>query len=162
MIRDLVTLELKSAEGFKPKPYLDTNGVWTTGWGFTSFTKEEASMAFGNGSSVRTVNKNIPPISRTAADKILDMKIQSIFVELQRELPFFPRTPDNVKRVLVGMAYNNGIKGLLGFQNMIKAIERNDYGRAAVECLDSKNGRDKHLYKRYVRYANMLLAARKR
>ena len=42
------------------------------------------------------------------------------------------------RRVLIDMAFNLGISGLLAFQNMIGALEVGNYEVAAEEMLDSK------------------------
>jgi len=40
--------------------------------------------------------------------------------------------------VIVDMAFNLGVKGLLEFRNMLTAFENGDYNLAALEMLDSK------------------------
>ena len=40
--------------------------------------------------------------------------------------------------ILYNMVYQMGVKGVLNFKNMIKALEAKDYKRAGDEMLDSK------------------------
>ena len=58
------------------------------------------------------------------------------------------------RRVLIDMAFNLGISGLLSFQNMIGALEVGNYEVAAEEMLDSRWS--EQVGKRAERLANMM------
>lgn len=112
MITDL----LKKHEGLRLKPYRDTVGVLTIGYGRNlesrGITKQEAEM-------------------------MLDNDIKWFTAQLRSELPWFDSKPENVKCVLVNMAFNLGVGGLLGFKNTLKAIEEDRYDDAAHSMLKS-------------------------
>lgn len=112
MIKEL----LKKHEGLMLKPYRDTVGVLTIGYGRNlesrGITNEEAEM-------------------------MLDNDIKWFTAQLQHELPWFDSKPENVKTVLINMAFNLGIGGLLGFKNTLKLIENSQYQEAAEAMLKS-------------------------
>lgn len=58
------------------------------------------------------------------------------------------------KTVLISMAFNLGMNGLLKFKNMLRAIEERDFNRAADEIIDSNAA--KQLQTRYQRFAKMM------
>ena len=58
------------------------------------------------------------------------------------------------RRVLIDMAFNLGVSGLLSFQNMIGALEVGNYQVAAEEMLDSRWA--KQVGSRAERLANMM------
>ena len=114
----MVTLveSIKKHEGFRSKPYPDPIHGWdvpTFGIGFTYITEEEA-------------------------DYILTNRIKSITKELESRIPFFSSLPQDIQEVLIEMSFQLGVAGTLRFKNMLKALESNNYAKAAEEMLDSK------------------------
>ena len=104
-------------EGLELKPYRCTAGKLTIGIGRNlddvGITKEEALYLL-NGDINRAVE------------------------EVERYLPWV-KTLDNVRMlVLVDMAFNMGILGLLKFKKMLAAVELGDYAKAADEMVSSK------------------------
>ena len=63
----------------------------------------------------------------------------------------FRAFPDEVQQILVNMMFNMGRPRLSKFKNMNKAIEQNDWKRAAVE------GRDSRWYKQVRKRAERLM-----
>ena len=106
--------KLIADEGFRSKPYLCTNGVLTFGHGLTYITEEE---------SREIVQGRIKSLS-TQVDNILKQRVI--------------RLSDIRKSILVQMAFQMGVNGVLLFKNMWKALEVGNYELAAVEMLDSK------------------------
>lgn len=104
-------------ESFKAFPYLDTTGHTTIGIGR---------------------NLSDRGISESEALVLLDDDIQYFSAKLYKLLPFFDGLSDNRKIVLIDMCFNLGIHGFCDFKSMLEAIERNDYGKAAEEILNSK------------------------
>jgi len=101
---------IKRHEGFRAIPYQCSSGVWTIGYGFTSLTKYES-------------------------DVILKIKVDNLQVDLAPVIePLSPARQD----VIINMAYNLGIGGVMGFKRMWLAIYDMDFGRAADEMLDSR------------------------
>ncbi|MAM85723.1 MAG: lysozyme [unclassified Hahellaceae] len=116
MNRQLLRSQLERHEGLRLKPYLDTVGKLTVGYGR---------------------NLEDVGISRDEADFMLDNDIDQ--VERQLETIDEYRDLDPVRQtVIANMAFNLGFAGLMGFKNMWSAIDRRDWDRAAKEMLNSK------------------------
>lgn len=103
-------------EGLRLKPYRCTAGKLTIG-----------------------VGRNLEDkgISHHEALFLLRNDIAEVTSQLE-QFDWF-RTLGPVRRkVLIDMCFNLGIQGLLGFQKMIEALKRADYGRAADEMVNSR------------------------
>ena len=111
--------DLRRHEGTVLHAYPDHLGYWTIGVGRMIDERR------GGG------------ISEAEAEHLLANDIDRIAARLQHEAGF-RNSPSEVKRALVNMAFQMGIKGLLGFTNMWRALEQHDYETAATEALDSK------------------------
>jgi len=128
---DAITSILKH-EGFKQKPYidpiainkLDTDtreiliGVWdklnvTIGHGLTYLTEEESAL-------------------------IVRGRVSRLSSSLAKEKYYFLLLPPVAQQVLIEMAYQLGIPGLLRFKRMWAAIDARDYAAMATEMLDSR------------------------
>jgi lysozyme len=103
-------------EGFRETPYPDplTGGApWTFGHGLTYITQEESRL-------------------------IVERRVREISTRLQANKPFFVDLPAPVRNVLIEMAFQLGLKGVLNFSRMWEALKRHDYVAAADEMLDSR------------------------
>lgn len=76
-------------------------------------------------------------ISLEEAEYLLSRDLDRAFLGLSKSLPYFQDLDSVRQGVLVNMAFNLGLSGLLRFQRMLSAVERGDYAGAAVEMLDS-------------------------
>jgi lysozyme len=101
---------IEKNEGFRPKPYQCSEGVWTFGHGLTYITESESRY-------------------------ILKKRVSELRHALKHSLSGL--TP-NRQNVIIEMAYNLGVRGLFGFKYMWSAIYQRDYERAAQEMLNSK------------------------
>ena len=116
MNRQLLRSQLERHEGLRLKPYLDTVGKLTVGYGR---------------------NLEDVGISRDEADFMLDNDIDQ--VERQLETVDEYRDLDPVRQtVIANMAFNMGFAGLMGFKNMWEAIGRRDWNSASKEMMQSK------------------------
>jgi len=116
MNRQLLRSQLERHEGLRLKPYLDTVGKLTVGYGR---------------------NLEDVGISRDEADFMLDNDIDQ--VERQLETVDEYRDLDPVRQtVIANMVYNLGFSGLMGFKNMWAAIGRRDWNSASEEMMQSK------------------------
>ncbi|WP_444931567.1 glycoside hydrolase family protein [Microbulbifer sp. SSSA002] len=68
---------------------------------------------------------------------LLRNDIDFYFGEVSEKLDFFNSLSMKRKAVLVNMAFNLGVAGLMGFKNMLAAIAAGDYEQAAEEMLNS-------------------------
>lgn len=110
-----VVNQIKSDEGYRQLPYTDTTGNLTVGYG-----RNLASVG----------------IDQLEAEYLLRNDVIRILGELS-SLIWFSGLNDARQQVIVNMAFNMGIAGLLGFKNMIAAIQKSDYANAAAEMLSS-------------------------
>lgn len=116
MNRQLLRSQLERHEGLRLKPYLDTVGKLTVGYGR---------------------NLEDVGISRDEADFMLDNDIDQ--VERQLDTVDEYRDLDPVRQtVIANMAFNLGFAGLMGFKNMWEAIGRRDWNSASKEMMQSK------------------------
>lgn len=120
-------------EGLRLAPYRDTRGFLTIGYG-------------------RCLDRR--GISEGEATMMLDNDIAALSAQLGAMLFF--RALDPVRQdVMLNLAYNLGIAGLLGFRRMIGALDMHDWNTAAAELLDSAAARE--LPVRYHRLADALI-----
>lgn len=112
-------------EGFRAKPYKDSLGYPTIGYGIKLASK----------------NANIDhfecEIPETVAKLWTKTHLQKVDDKLSKYSWFIDQRKD-VQDVLVSMCYQLGLNGLLGFKKMITALSVNDMEEASKEALDSK------------------------
>ena len=128
-------------EGFRAKPYRDTRGKLTVGYGRNlddhGVTEGEARVMLGN---------DLDRIGAELAVKPWWPQAMDLLDELRQD-------------VLVAMAYQMGVAGLGGFTKMLKAVEQRNWKTAALEMLDSKWARQTPA--RAQRLAQMMETGRK-
>ncbi|MDR5802124.1 glycoside hydrolase family protein [Caballeronia sp. LZ001] len=116
---DMPTLvaELKRDEGVRLKPYTDTVGKLTIG-----------------------VGRNLTDvgISDDECTTLLQNDIDKTVAALDRTLPWWRNLNPVRQRVLVNMAFNMGMVGLLTFKNTLSAMQNGSYAAAAAGMLASK------------------------
>ena len=69
---------------------------------------------------------------------LLDNDIKEYVEEVKNRIPLFDTLSTNRQNVLVNMAFNLGIYGLLRFKKMLLAVEKQDWDEAANQMLDSR------------------------
>lgn len=115
--RDAMVRQLRLHEGERLKPYRCTAGKLTIGVGRNledrGISAEESAMLLAN---------DIAAMER----------------ELQHALPWAATLDEVRQRVLLDMAFNLGIVGLLAFKRTLGAIAAGQYQQAATMMLDSK------------------------
>ena len=111
-----VKRDIKLDEGWNPKPYKCTEGIWTIGFG-----------------------TNITRITREEGEALLDLRLDKIInhdlLSFTKELP---NLNDARKTVLINMLYQLGLQGVKKFKRMRQAIVNKDFKRASIEMVDSK------------------------
>ena len=114
--------EIKLHEGFVPKTYSDSLGKRTIGYGHLcvepeqwdddkEYTKEELNVVF---------EKDFNEALKNAEHLISNRSIN-----------------DTAKEVIIEMVFQLGIGGVGKFKNMWSALDREDYGEASFQMLDS-------------------------
>lgn len=103
-------------EGLRLKPYRCTAGRLTIGVGR---------------------NLDDKGISEAEAMDMLSHDIMETYNGLRHVLPWFDNLDDDRQRVLVDLAFNMGLVGLLRFQRMLDAMKRQDWAGAVKEMRDS-------------------------
>ena len=112
--------QLKVDEGFRAKPYKDTLGVLTIGYG-----------------------TNIDEgIEQEEAEWLLERRVERTRLALSRSWPTFNggTLTAEAQEALVGMAYQLGVHGVLKFKRMLAALEQlpPDYETAIAEARASR------------------------
>lgn len=112
----ITTLLLKH-EGLKLKPYRCTSGKLTIG-----------------------VGRNLEDrgITKSEAMYLLSNDIADVIHQLKEKLPVFNVLDQTRQDVLVDMAFNMGVGGLLEFKNTLASIEKGHYRKASKQMLQSK------------------------
>lgn len=115
--QDLFFALISSEEGFRSTIYRCPTGHPTIGYG---------------------VNLEITPIPRHIAELWTRHIIRSIHGTLQKRIPFYDDLDPARQAVLVSLAYQLGVGGLLRFRRMLAAVSSQDYASAARELADSR------------------------
>lgn len=115
-----VTKQLRRDEGEVLHVYQDSLGYWTIGIGVLvdkrkggAITSEESEYLFLN-------------------------RLKLKMAELDQRIPWWRTLDEPRQGVLINMAYQLGVEGLLGFAKTLKMIENGDYEGAADGMLKSK------------------------
>lgn len=120
-------------EGLRQFPYKDTVGKITIGVGRNLTDKG---------------------LSHPEIHFLLENDIDGTWDGLAAALPWVKDLDDVRQRVLLDMAFNLGVAGLLKFKATLAAVERGDYAAAATNMLKSKWA--KQVGHRAVRLARMM------
>ena len=109
MDQDQLIKELTRDEGLRLKPYMDTTGHITIG-----------------------VGRNLTDvgISQAEADYLLQSDIARTVADLDTHIPWWSTLDEVRQRVMVNMAFNLGVAGLLTFVNTLSAVKDGRYEEA--------------------------------
>lgn len=116
-----LTRQLKVDEDVRKHVYKDHLGFYTIGVGRLVDDRKP-------GSGLRP----------SEMDFMLQNDIDDRIEALTRRLPWFQNLDDARKGVLLNMAFQMGVDGLLGFKNTLRMVEDADYMGAARNMLQSK------------------------
>lgn len=116
MNTDMLLSDLKRDEGLVLKPYRDTVGKLTIG-----------------------IGRNLDDVGITENEALYLAKndIFKVTSALDVALPWWRTMSEPRQRALCNMAFNLGVKGLMGFRKALAALQDGDYAKAADEFLDS-------------------------
>lgn len=127
---DIALPRVKVEEGFRSKPYRDTRGLLTVGYGYNV----EAG------------------ITQRVATALLQAQMEELHDILGGFLWYANLDPVR-QSVCLDVALNDGLHGLLAFPNMIAALGRKDWTTAQSEC----HVENPELQERYNTLAHILL-----
>jgi lysozyme len=111
--------DIRLDEGWSPRLYKDSRGIWSWGYGFVADPARN------------------PQLPRAVGDFWSSYLVDQIRVALPARWPAYDRQDCAVQSALVQMCYQLGVDGVLGFKIMLAALERGDRETAAVCALDS-------------------------
>lgn len=101
-------------EGFRSKIYTDTTGNRTIGYGL-----------------------NLEHMSEERAQAFLKFEVNRIREELPYRITSFNSLSGSRQDVLIDMAYNLGIEGLMKFRKFLSAVNEGNFNRASYEMQNS-------------------------
>ena len=109
--------QLKKHEGLSLKPYQCTANKTTIGYGR---------------------NLEAKGITEVEANFMLAEDVSFFSEELSKKLYYFDNLNDARQAVLINMAFNLGVEGLMKFKMTLSYIKNQYYEQASVEMMDSK------------------------
>ena len=77
-------------------------------------------------------------MDKIEAERLLKLMVSHIIDQLEIAIPFINQLDPTRQDVLINMAYNLGLDGLLKFKKMLAAVKSGQYEKAAEEMLNSK------------------------
>lgn len=111
--------QLRDEEGEVLSAYQDHLGFWTIGVGHLIDKRKDGTIS--------------PYISSL----LLESDIADKASDLDKYLPWWRDLDDGRQAVLLGMAFQMGINGLLGFKNTLAMVKSGNYAGAANGMLNS-------------------------
>ena len=115
-----VVEQLRELEGVVPHAYQDHLGFWTIGVGRLIDKRK------GGG------------LSADEIEYLLANDVRRCRAALRKELPWIDRLNEPRQAVLIGMAFQMGVSGLLEFKQTLRAVEDERWPTAAAEMMRSK------------------------
>ncbi|WP_119168648.1 glycoside hydrolase family protein [Algihabitans albus] len=112
--------QLKRHEGLVLHAYTDHLGFWTIGYGRLTDGRR------GGG------------ISKEEAELLLRNDVARVTADVERRLPWVRGLSDGRRQALCNMGFQLGVSGLLGFRQMLAALQKGRFDLAAREALDSR------------------------
>jgi lysozyme len=116
--------ELIKYEGFSSTPYKDTMGYWTIGIGHKLDTKDYNEFR----NKIITFQEALATLKEDLSEVMKQIKIK---------LPWIESIPLDKQDILLNMAFNIGVTGLMKFKNMLEAVKNKDYKKASLEMINS-------------------------
>ena len=104
---------LKRHEGFRGMPYKCSEGFDTIGYG------------------------TLLPLSEKEAEMLLRYRLNMYEASLADNVDFYDDAPVEIRGVLLNMAYQMGVVGVMGFHKTLTYLERREYLKASEEMKNS-------------------------
>ena len=121
---EVLKKRIREHEGFIAKPYLDSLGKATIGYGhlITEEDNFEEGKEYSKDELLKLFDKDFAK-AEMGADQLVG-HIQELHIE--------------AKNIVTEMVFQLGTQGVRNFKNMIAALEARDYQKASMEMLDSR------------------------
>ena len=116
----LVLDRIMADEGFRSKPYPDQNGILTIGFGTN----------IGEG------------ITRREGEFLLRERLAGTYESLTKALPWLSAAPERQQAAILDLGYQIGPHGVLGFHDLLSALEADNCPAAKAAALDSDWARE--------------------
>jgi len=123
---------LRRHEGFRSRVYRCTAGRLTIGYGYNL----DANPLHLTAKEVRDMK--IHGITRATAELLFIRALAQVEHQVGNKIIWLSKLNQARKGVLINMAYQMGVDGLMKFRRTLSLIERGEYAAASVEMLDSK------------------------
>lgn len=120
-LNELLTRQLRLDEGVEPCAYTDSRGYLTIGVG------RLVDRRRGRGAGLRL----------SEIDFMLANDIADRLKQLTKRLPWFADLDEARRGVLLNMAFQLGVEGLMTFTETLALVHAGEYAKAAEEMLDS-------------------------
>jgi len=128
---------VKKNEGFKSTPYIDPlvnkyperYGIPANEHAIIKKHLDNLKLTFGYGFTF---------ITEEEAEAVLELRLKKITEELKKRLSIFENLPFDIQQILIEMAYQMGVNGVLKFRKMLAAIEKQDWCEAYKEGKNSR------------------------
>jgi len=117
---DQLRRDLQQAEGVQSCLYDDATGVRLTRG---STIQGYPTIGIGHRADL--------PLSPAAIRFLLDEDIAAAMADLDRHLPWWRRQPEPVQRALCELTFSMGVTGLVGFHDLLSALQVGAYQIAA-------------------------------
>ena len=121
---EVLKKRIRDHEGFIAKPYLDSLGKATIGYGhlITDEDNFENGKEYSKDELLKLFDKDFAK-AEMGANQLVG-HIQELHIE--------------AKNIVTEMVFQLGTQGVRNFKNMLDALENRDYQRASTEMLDSR------------------------
>ena len=78
------------------------------------------------------------PLTEVEATLLLKHRLDVMSATVRSRWNAFTRMPQDVQSMVLEMCYQMGVSGFMKFVKMIQALEKNDWGEAYAQGLDSR------------------------
>ena len=124
-------------EGYRQSVYECSNGVPTVGIGqaLKDFdpTPELCKMIID-----WQIEKKLIQIAKDHAQIDVATVVSKIHLSLSDKIEFYSELPPMIQGILIEQSYQMGIRGMMQFKKMLKAMKEKDWKEASSQMLDSK------------------------
>ena len=124
-----ITRHLIAEEGLRLEPYQDHLKFWTIGVGHLIDSRKGGTLP----NWIRSF-----PIATADAEKMLKEDLADVEWIIKTQIKHWDEYSKVRQAILLSMAFQMGVSGLLKFKNMLTALENGHFKVAAAHMLDSR------------------------